>query len=102
MNLLYSTKCFVRFLCLFQKVVKWCNDTEVMKFKRIEEIIAATLTFKGRYALLPEANEEILRWITDNHYQLWGSRFNIYHISPETEHSVENMITEVCFPVKSK
>ena len=27
-NLLYSTKCFVRFLCLFQKVVKWCNYIE--------------------------------------------------------------------------
>lgn len=85
-----------------QTVIGKYNDTKVMKFKRIEEIIAATLTFKGKYALLPEANEEILRWITDNHYQLWGSRFNIYHISPETEHFVDNMITEVCFPVKSK
>ncbi len=85
-----------------QTVIGRYNDTEVMKFKRIEEITAVTLTFKGRYALLPEANEEILRWITDNHYQLWGNRFNIYHISPETEHFVENMITEVCFPVKPK
>lgn len=85
-----------------QAVVGRYHDTEAMKFKKIEETTAATLTFKGKgqYGLLPEANEEILRWITDNHYRLDGKRFNIYHVSPETEQSVEDMVTEVCFPVK--
>ena len=83
-----------------QAVVGRYDDTETMKFKKIEEITAATLTFKGQYGLLPEANEEIIRWITDNHYRLDGKRFNIYHVSPETEQSVEDMVTEVCFPVK--
>lgn len=83
-----------------QAVVGRYHDTEAMKFKKIEEITAATLTFKGQYGLLPEANEEIIRWITDNHYRLDGKRFNIYHVSPETEQSVEDMVTEVCFPVK--
>lgn len=56
--------------------------------------------FQGQYDLLPEANGEIMRWITDNHYRLDGKRFNIYHVSPETEESTGNMVTEVCFPVK--
>lgn len=83
-----------------QAVVGRYHDTEEMKFKKIEETTAATLTFKGQYSLLPDANEEIIRWITDNHYRLEGKRFNIYHVSPETEQSAEDMVTEVCFPVK--
>lgn len=83
-----------------QTVIGRYKDTEIMKFKTVEEITAATLTFKGKYTLLPEVNEEVIRWITDNHYQLSGTHFNIYHISPETEKSADNMITEVCFPVK--
>lgn len=85
-----------------QTVVGQYKDTEIMKFKAVKEVTAATLTFRGKYELLPEANEEIIRWITDNHYKLAGSHFNIYHISPETEQSTENMITEVCFPIKPK
>lgn len=82
-----------------QTVVGQYKDTEIMKFKTVEEITAATLTFRGKYELLPEANEAVIRWIADNHYELTGSHFNIYHISPETEQSIENMITEVCFPI---
>lgn len=85
-----------------QTVVGQYKDTEMMKFKAVEEITAATLTFRGKYELLPEANEEVIRWIADNHYELTGNHFNIYHISPETEQNIENMITEVCFPIKPK
>lgn len=83
-----------------QAVVGRYHDTAAMKFKKIEETTAATLTFKGQYGLLPEANEEIIRWIADNHYRLDGKRFNIYHVSPEMEESTGDMVTEVCFPVK--
>lgn len=83
-----------------QSVAGRYHDTEAMKFKKVEETTAATLTFKGQYDLLPEANGEIMRWITDNHYRLDGKRFNIYHVSPEKEDSTGNMVTEVCFPVK--
>ena len=85
-----------------QAVIGQYKDTKMMQFKTVKEITAATLTFRGKYELLPEANEEIIRWITDNHYKLAGSHFNIYHISPETEQNIENMITEVCFPIEPK
>lgn len=85
-----------------QTVIGQYRDTEVMKFKKVEEIIAATLIFKGKYTLLTEVNEEIINWIADNNYQLAGNHFNIYHISPETESDFQNMITEVCFPIKPK
>lgn len=85
-----------------QAVVGRYQDTDTMKFKIVEPITAATLTFKGQYTQLPEANEEIVRWIADNSYRLSGPYFNIYHVSPETESIPENMITEVCFPVEPK
>ena len=51
-----------------QAVIGKCRNSDIMKYKKVDEITAATLTFKGRYALLPQANEEIIRWIGDNRY----------------------------------
>lgn len=78
------------------------QDIGLAKFKTVDAIVAATLTFKGHYMNLPVANEAIARWIVDNHYKISGPHFNIYHISPETESSFADMITEVCFPVQSE
>ena len=84
-------------------------DVEVQKtvtgkggFKTVEPFTAATLTYKGDYMRLPAANEAIARYISENGYEIAGPRFNIYHVSPETESSFENMVTEVCFPVRRK
>lgn len=85
-----------------KSVVGIYHDTGLAKFKTVDAFTAATLTFKGHYMNLPVANETIARWITDNHYKISRPRFNIYHISPETENSFEEMITEVYFPVQSE
>lgn len=76
------------------------KGTDLAIFKTVDAFTAATLTFKGHYLNLPAANEAIAHWIVDNHYEISGPRFNIYHISPETEDSFEDMITEVCFPIQ--
>lgn len=81
-------------------VVGTYNDTGLAKFKTVNAFTAATLTFKGHYMNLPAANEAIARWIADNQYKISGPRFNVYHISPETETSFEDMITEVCIPIQ--
>lgn len=83
-----------------KSVVGKYHDIKTVTFKIVEAFTAASLTFKGHYIKLPEANETIAHWIADNHYMINGPRFNIYHVSPETQSSFENMITEVCFPVK--
>ena len=85
-----------------KSVVGTYQRTGLATFKTVDAFTAATLTFKGHYMNLPAVNEAIARWIVDNHYKISGPRFNIYHISPETENSFEDMITEVCFPVQSK
>ena len=43
------------------------QDIGLAKFKTVDAIVAATLTFKGHYMNLPVANEAIARWIVDNH-----------------------------------
>lgn len=76
------------------------KDTDGLSFKEIEPVIVASLTFKGEYPQLYTINADIAKWINDNDYDFNGNPFNIYHISPKTESKPENMITEVCFPIK--
>ena len=77
------------------------QDTESLHFKTVDPILVAALTFKGTYDWLCEANTAIANWISNNNnYELDKPRFNIYHVSPKTERIPDNMITEVCFPVK--
>jgi len=78
------------------------QDTENVKFKTIEPITVATMTFKGGYGQLEDINQEIANWICDNGYDFAGALFNIYHVSPENEFISDNLITEVCFPIKNK
>lgn len=83
-----------------KSVARKYPDTGIAKFKTIEPFTAATLTYKGHYVKLPEVYEAMARWIADNHYKIAGPHFNIYHVSPETQETFEDMITEVCFPVE--
>lgn len=75
------------------------RDTEDIKFKTIKPVTVAALTYQGGYYRLQEVNEAIAKWIADNNFELEGSIFNIYHISPETESLTDNLITEVCIPI---
>ncbi|HCS74378.1 MAG TPA: MerR family transcriptional regulator [Clostridiales bacterium] len=83
-------------------VVGKYRDTDAVRFKEVDSITVATLTYKGGYIQLSEANEAVANWILENGYELNGPIFNIYHVSPETESDPDNLVTEVCFPIKSK
>ena len=63
-NLLYSTKCFVRFLCLFQKVVKWCNGTEIVLTGKEFEILMLLVQNRGRVF----SKEQIYDAVWNNEY----------------------------------
>lgn len=78
------------------------KDIEQIQFKVVKPITAATLIFKGGYDKLYRVNEAVARWITNNNYELDGHIFNIYHVSPESESLMDNLITEVCFPIKER
>lgn len=80
-------------------IVEVHQETEKLSFRVIKPVLAATLTYKGKYDWLAEANIRIENWIRENHFERSGPIFNIYHVSPETETDPKNMITEVCFPI---
>ncbi|GAA0127497.1 MerR family transcriptional regulator [Clostridium sp. CTA-19] len=86
-----------------QRTVK-CKfkDTENLKFKFVNSILVATITVKGGYSQLFQVNQAIAEWITNNNYKLNGPPFNIYHVSFETQSNIEELITEICFPIKNK
>ncbi|WP_169834493.1 MerR family transcriptional regulator [Paenibacillus donghaensis] len=67
-----------------------------------KEQTVASFIYEGNYNKLSEVNETLARWILDNDYELNGSPFNIYHISPEEANEAANLLTEICFPIKKK
>ena len=60
----------------------------------------APVTMSGSYEQISSVAETIAKWIELNNYELNGSMFNIYHVSPGQDPNPENWITEVCYPVK--
>lgn len=76
--------------------------TEDMIFKLADRMMVAAFIYKGHYSLLKEATGQLVNWIADNGYEIIGNMFNIYHVSSETESNPENMITEICFPIKQR
>lgn len=76
------------------------KDTEHVKFREVPEILAASAVYKGPYELITEAYEAIMDYISGNGYEIDGSMFNIYHVSPSATNNPEEYVTEVCIPVK--
>lgn len=62
----------------------------------------ASLVYQGGYSRLKDINIYIAKWITQSGFEICGSAFNIYYISPEHEANEEKFITEVCFPIKKR
>jgi DNA-binding transcriptional MerR regulator/effector-binding domain-containing protein len=76
------------------------KTTNGMQFQTVAEVQVAAMVYQGRYDLLAIAHEQLIRWIMENHRQVAGKAFNIYHISPETEPHPDNLVTEVCIPIQ--
>ena len=86
-----------------QKTVKGrYPDTEHVRFKTMPAVTVASTVHNGSYRGLNEANEAVAAWIRDNGYQLDGSAFFIYHVSPHETQAPEEFVTEVCYPVRKK
>lgn len=77
-------------------------DSKKVKFKTVESVKIASVTYKGSYEQIGEINESIANWIADNNYEFDGAMFNIYHVSPAMDKNPENWVTEICYPVKKK
>lgn len=78
------------------------QDTENVVFKTVSAIDVASATYKGSYEQLTEVNHAVANWVNDNGYEFNGAMFCIYHVSPAQTQNPDELVTEVCYPVKRK
>lgn len=76
------------------------KNTENIVFKTTAPILIASAVYKGSYDMITEAHKAVADWVTDNGYEFNGAMFCIYHVSPACESNPDNLVTEVCFPVR--
>jgi DNA-binding transcriptional MerR regulator len=86
-----------------QMVVKGqYQNTENVIFKTVLPVEIASATYKGSYDQISDVNQAVANWISDNGYELSGAMFCIYHVSPAQTQNMDELVTEVCYPIKKK
>lgn len=84
-----------------QAVVKGqYHDTQHVVFKTEPAVQFASATYKGGYDQLTTVNHAVANWVRDNGYQFDGPMFCIYHVSRAETDDPNELVTEVCFPVR--
>lgn len=83
-------------------VVGKYQDTEHVVFKTVPPVQIASATYKGSYEQISRVNAAVANWVVENGYDFDGKSFCIYHVSPGETSDPEELVTEVCFPVKKK
>ncbi len=78
------------------------SNTENVIFKTVPEVEIASATYKGNYEQLTAVNHAVANWVSDNDYEFNGAMFCIYHVSPAQTQDFNELVTEVCYPVKKK
>jgi transcriptional regulator, MerR family len=78
------------------------ENTEHVVFKIEPTITVASAVIKGSYNQLAPANNAVAQWVQDNGYEFDGAVFWIYHVSPAQTQNPDELVTEICYPVKKK
>ncbi|MDY3617425.1 MerR family transcriptional regulator [Agathobaculum sp.] len=78
------------------------QDTEHVKFKTVPPIFMASATYTGSYEKVNEVNADVAAWVQENGYEFDGLSFCIYHVSPHETQNPDELVTEVCYPVRKK
>lgn len=76
------------------------EDTENIKFRNIDAVKVASVTFTGGYEHSTEISYHIATWITDHHYEICGPDFSIYHVGYAQTDNPNEFVTEICYPIK--
>lgn len=77
-------------------------NTENVIFKTVPEVEIASATYKGSYEKITAVNHAVANWVSDNGYEFNGAMFCIYHVSPAQTQNPNELVTELCYPVKKK
>lgn len=78
------------------------QNTENVVFKTVPPIFVASATYKGSYEQISSVNQAVANWVKDNSYDFDGAMFAVYHISPAQTQNPDELVTEICFPVRKK
>lgn len=78
------------------------QDTEHVTFKQVPAVEVASATYQGSYEQLTSVHQAVANWVRDNDYEFNGTMFCIYHVSPAQAKSPDDLVTEVCFPIRKK
>lgn len=87
--------------CTLSQELPVIEDQE-FKFYETRERVVASVTFHGSYEKMPMVTKAMAQWIEDNHYEMTGPMFNIFHVSPAVEENPEKYITEACIEIKER
>ena len=75
-------------------------NTEHVTFKTVAPIQVASAMYHGGYEQITPVNHAVASWVRDNGYAFNGPMFCIYHVSPAQTSNPDELVTEVCYPVK--
>lgn len=78
------------------------ENTEHVVFKTVPAVEFASAILKGSYDQLVSVHRAVAQWVRDNGYEFNGAMFCIYHVSPAETNHPDELVTEVCYPVKKK
>jgi len=78
------------------------EDTEHIHFYTVPSALIASATYTGSYEQISEVNTEILTWAREHGYEMDGLPFCIYHVGPNDTQNPDELVTEVCLPVRKK
>jgi len=78
------------------------ENTEHVVFKTVPAVEFASTIHKGSYEMLTSVHRAVAQWVRDNNYEFNGSMFCIYHVAPDLAKTPEELVTEICYPVKKK
>jgi DNA-binding transcriptional MerR regulator len=76
------------------------ENTDHVVFKSVPSITFASAVLKGSYEQLTTVHRAVAQWVRDNNYEFNGAMFCIYHVSPAETQNPDELVTEVCYPVK--
>ncbi|QVK18174.1 MerR family transcriptional regulator [Mycoplasmatota bacterium] len=86
-----------------EAVVEFCDDSEMVKFKKINYVeTAVCVLHKGPYSLLREAYNFVFEWIKDNGYEVIGEPRESYIDGIWNTEDESEWLTEIQIPIAKR
>lgn len=85
-----------------EAVNKFGNETDGIKFKKIESVTAVSVMHKGSYSGLPKAYAYAFKWIEDNGYAVTDNPRESYIDGIWNKDNEDDWLTELQIPVRHK